>query len=91
MTYSSDEVIARLVDQSLFWELWPDRGREMVVGVGRVNGLSRFDRHDRLTAHADHLGQCLLSQCHPFSMAPDLAVDSVDHVGPMAEMVEMTA
>jgi acetyl-CoA carboxylase carboxyltransferase component len=39
MTYSSDEVIARLVDQSLFWELWPDRGREMVVGVGRVNGL----------------------------------------------------
>ena len=39
MTYSSDDVIARLVDQSLFWELWPDRGREMIVGVGRVNGL----------------------------------------------------
>src|SRR5688572_23585512 len=36
MTYEAEEVIARLVDRSLFWELWPDRGREMVVGVGRV-------------------------------------------------------
>jgi hypothetical protein len=32
-------VIARLVDRSLFWELMPERGREMIVGVGRVNGL----------------------------------------------------
>jgi acetyl-CoA carboxylase carboxyltransferase component len=39
MAYSTDEVIARLVDHSLFWELWPDRGREMIVGVGRVGGL----------------------------------------------------
>lgn len=39
MTYDADEVIARLVDRSLFWEVLPDRGREMVVGVGRVNGL----------------------------------------------------
>ena len=39
MTYAAEEVIARLVDQSLFWELLPDRGKEMVVGVGRVNGL----------------------------------------------------
>lgn len=39
MTYEIDEVLARLVDRSLFWELLPDRGREMVVGVGRVNGL----------------------------------------------------
>jgi acetyl-CoA carboxylase carboxyltransferase component len=23
----------------LFWELWPDRGREVMVGVGRVGGL----------------------------------------------------
>lgn len=37
--YDVDQVLARLVDHSLFWELWPDRGREMVVGVGRVNGL----------------------------------------------------
>ncbi len=39
MTYSAEEVIARLVDRSLFWELWPERGREMITGVGRVNGL----------------------------------------------------
>jgi acetyl-CoA carboxylase carboxyltransferase component len=31
--------MARSVDRSLFWELWPDRGVEMVVGVGRVAGL----------------------------------------------------
>ena len=35
----AEEVIARLVDRSLFWEVLPDRGREMIVGVGRVNGL----------------------------------------------------
>tara|TARA_R110002072_G_scaffold145527_7_gene292136 strand:- start:1389 stop:3116 length:1728 start_codon:yes stop_codon:yes gene_type:complete len=37
--YDVDQVVARLVDHSLFWELWPDRGREILVGVGRVNGL----------------------------------------------------
>jgi len=39
MTYDVMEVIARLVDRSLFWEVMPDRGHEMVCGVGRVNGL----------------------------------------------------
>lgn len=39
MTYAVEEILARLVDSSLFWEILPDRGREMVVGVGRVNGL----------------------------------------------------
>jgi len=39
MTYEIEEVLARLVDQSLFWELLPDRGHEMVTGVGRVGGL----------------------------------------------------
>jgi acetyl-CoA carboxylase carboxyltransferase component len=37
--YPAEEVIARLVDTSLFWELWPDKGRETIVGVGRVGGL----------------------------------------------------
>ena len=37
--YDVRQVIARLVDRSLFWELLPHRGKEMVVGVGRVNGL----------------------------------------------------
>ena len=39
LTYAADEVVARLVDHSLFWEILPDRGREMIVGVGRVDGL----------------------------------------------------
>jgi len=39
MTYAAEEVLARLVDGSLFWEILPERGREMLVGVGRVNGL----------------------------------------------------
>ncbi|MEZ4255273.1 MAG: carboxyl transferase domain-containing protein [Polyangiales bacterium] len=37
--YDAEEVLARLVDQSLFWEILPDVGREMIVGVGRVGGL----------------------------------------------------
>jgi 3-methylcrotonyl-CoA carboxylase beta subunit len=37
--YDVREVIARLVDRSLFWELMPHRGKEMVCGVGRINGL----------------------------------------------------
>jgi acetyl-CoA carboxylase carboxyltransferase component len=37
--YDSREVLARLVDRSLFWELMPNFGQEMVVGVGRVHGL----------------------------------------------------
>jgi len=39
MTYPTEEVLARLLDRSLFWELLPDRGREMIVGVGRIGGL----------------------------------------------------
>ena len=38
-SYDVREVIARLVDRSMFWELFPHRGREMVTGIGRVNGL----------------------------------------------------
>ncbi|HED65956.1 MAG TPA: propionyl-CoA carboxylase, partial [Planctomycetes bacterium] len=39
MAYSAEEVLARLVDHSLFWEVLAERGREMIVGVGRVDGL----------------------------------------------------
>jgi acetyl-CoA carboxylase carboxyltransferase component len=39
MTYAAEEVLARLVDHSLFWEVLPERGREMIVGIGRVDGL----------------------------------------------------
>jgi acetyl-CoA carboxylase carboxyltransferase component len=37
--YSAEEVLARLCDQSLFWEVLPHLGREMICGVGRLGGL----------------------------------------------------
>jgi len=37
--YEADEILARLCDESLFWEVMPDVGEEMIVGVGRVGGL----------------------------------------------------
>jgi len=39
MAYDMRQVISRLVDASLFWELLPEVGQEMIVGVGRVSGL----------------------------------------------------
>ncbi len=39
MAYEAEELLARLVDASLFWEILPERGRETIVGVGRVGGL----------------------------------------------------
>lgn len=39
VAYDPRQVLARLTDGSLFWELWPHLGREIVVGVGRVGGL----------------------------------------------------
>lgn len=37
--YDIDEVLARLVDDSLFTEVMPHVGREMVTGVARISGL----------------------------------------------------
>jgi acetyl-CoA carboxylase carboxyltransferase component len=37
--YDAFQVLARLVDQSLFWEVMPEVGEEMICGVGRVAGL----------------------------------------------------
>jgi 3-methylcrotonyl-CoA carboxylase beta subunit len=37
--YDAMEVLARLCDQSLFWEVMPASGEEMICGVGRVGGL----------------------------------------------------
>jgi acetyl-CoA carboxylase carboxyltransferase component len=39
LAYDAGELLARLVDHSLFWEVLPERGAEMIVGVGRVSGL----------------------------------------------------
>lgn len=37
--YDVMQILARLCDQSLFWEVLSDVGEEMVCGVGRVAGL----------------------------------------------------
>ena len=38
-SYDANQVLARLVDQSLFWEVMPEVGEEMICGVGRIGGL----------------------------------------------------
>lgn len=37
--YDATQVLARLVDQSLFWEVMPEIGEEMICGIGRIAGL----------------------------------------------------
>ncbi|HEY1811067.1 MAG TPA: carboxyl transferase domain-containing protein [Kofleriaceae bacterium] len=37
--YDANQVLARLLDQSLFWEVMPEVGDEMICGIGRVHGL----------------------------------------------------
>jgi acetyl-CoA carboxylase carboxyltransferase component len=37
--YDSFQLLARLCDQSLFWEVMPHVGEEMICGVGRISGL----------------------------------------------------
>lgn len=37
--YAIEDVLGRLLDGSLFWELLPEVGKEVVCGVGRLGGL----------------------------------------------------
>jgi 3-methylcrotonyl-CoA carboxylase beta subunit len=37
--YPIEEVVARLVDRSLFWEIYPEKGQEVFCGIGLVSGL----------------------------------------------------
>jgi acetyl-CoA carboxylase carboxyltransferase component len=37
--YDCRQVLARLCDQSLFWEVMPEVGEEIVCGIGRLGGL----------------------------------------------------
>ncbi len=37
--YDATELLARLCDSSLFWEVMPSVGEEMICGVGRISGL----------------------------------------------------
>ncbi len=39
ISYEVREVIARLVDASLFWEVLPELGKEIVTGIARISGL----------------------------------------------------
>jgi acetyl-CoA carboxylase carboxyltransferase component len=56
MAYDVAQVLARLVDHSLFWEVFPDVGREIVCGVGRVGGLYAgfIANNPSLTDHPVH-------------------------------------
>ena len=57
--YSIREVLARLVDGSLFHEFMPHVGKEVVVGVGRINGLwTAFAANNaELTDHPEKAGE----------------------------------
>ncbi len=37
--YDANQILARLTDQSLFWEVMPEVGEEMITGIGKVGGL----------------------------------------------------
>lgn len=55
VVYDIRQIIARLVDSSLFWELMPHTGEEMVTGVARISGLyvGIIANNQKLTAHPE--------------------------------------
>jgi acetyl-CoA carboxylase carboxyltransferase component len=55
VVYDAHEIIARLVDDSLFWELAPHTGEEMVTGIARINGLyvGIIANNQKLTPHPE--------------------------------------
>ena len=57
--YDAHQVLARLVDQSLFWEVMPEVGEEMICGDGRVAGLYAGFVINRqgLVGDAEHAGR----------------------------------
>jgi acetyl-CoA carboxylase carboxyltransferase component len=58
VTYDIKQIIARITDNSLFWELFPDKGREIICGVGKINGLyvGIIANNQNLTDHPVHKG-----------------------------------
>lgn len=58
-SYDALEILARLCDQSLFWECMPHVGKEMICGVGRVGGLYAgfIINRQGLLDHTEHDGQ----------------------------------
>lgn len=59
MAYDMRQVLARLVDHSLFWEVLPGVGTEMICGVARVDGLYAgfVANNPMLTEHPVHGGR----------------------------------
>ena len=55
VVYDIKQIIARLVDDSLFWELFPHTGEEMVTGIARINGLyvGIIANNQQLTSHPE--------------------------------------
>ena len=55
VVYDPRQIIARLVDSSLFWELMPHTGEEMITGVARINGLyvGIICNNQQLTPHPE--------------------------------------
>lgn len=58
VTYDIHQVIARVTDNSLFWELYPHKGKEIVTGIARINGLyvGIIANNQNLTEHPVHKG-----------------------------------
>jgi acetyl-CoA carboxylase carboxyltransferase component len=58
LTYDMHQIIARLLDNSLFWEVFPDRGQEIICGIGQINGLYAgiIANNQNLTNHPIHQG-----------------------------------
>jgi len=55
VVYDVREIIARLVDSSLFWEILPHTGEEMLTGIARLHGLpvGIIANNQRLTQHPE--------------------------------------
>ncbi len=53
ITYDMKQIIARILDNSLFWELFPNKGEEIICGVGRINGnyVGIIANNQNLTDH----------------------------------------
>ena len=58
-TYDMRQVLARLTDDSLFREIFPGVGREMICGIGRVSGLwlGFIANNPELTDHPEIAGE----------------------------------
>lgn len=59
VAYDMRELIARLVDASLFWEILPEMGTEVITGVARISGLyvGILANTSGLVEDPDHPGQ----------------------------------